>query len=156
MPIGIPGSGKTRLYKKKYSDYALISLDSICKEVMGNVNDWSKTEYIFKIFLQKIDEFISKGESIYIDNCNLGKNVRNIILNRFKGKDIKVIYLVLPSDVEISNKRIKEAIKNNVERCHNSEKNLSLFMNVYRYDIMNNFAGENVQEIIYLKEEDLD
>ena len=32
---------------------------------------------------------------------------------------------------------------------------LNLSMNMYRYSIMTNFAGENVQEIIYLKEEDL-
>ncbi len=156
MPIGIPGSGKTRLYKKKYSHLTLLSFDLVCKEVTGDMNSKTNLFPVGRELGKRIGDLIKKRESFFLDNCNIYTDQRKLISNVFKGKDIKVTYVVLPSDIEVSKKRIEEDIKNGVERVHNSPEILNLSMNMYRYSIMSNFAGENVQEIIYLKPEDLD
>jgi len=155
IPIGISGSGKSRLYKKKYSHLTLVSGELICKEMYGRINAYHKLNEVRNEINRRVGELIEKGESFYYDGYTIDTHRRKNISDMFRGKDIKVIYLLLPSDVEVCEKRIKEDIKNNVERANVSGITLKIQLHFYKESLENNFEGENVQEIIYLKEEDL-
>ena len=56
MPIGISGSGKSRLYRMRYSDYTLVSPDLIRKELTGNISDQSQNTRVFKEVDRRIQE----------------------------------------------------------------------------------------------------
>ena len=156
IPIGIPGSGKTRLYKMRYSHLALVSKDLINKEITGDINDYSKPKELTNEINKRIDELVERGESFYLDDTNLDKNVRSTFVNRFKGTDVKITYVVFPVDFELSKRRIEEDIKNNVERSSTPHSWLVLQLGLYNFTIGDKFKDENVQEIIYLKPGELD
>ena len=48
VPIGISGSGKTRLYNMRYSDLTLVSPDLIRKELTGSISDQRKNKEVFE------------------------------------------------------------------------------------------------------------
>ena len=48
VPIGISGSGKTRLYNMRYKDLYLLSPDLIRKELTGSISDQKKTKKFLK------------------------------------------------------------------------------------------------------------
>ena len=96
---------------------------------------------------------VKKGESFFYDATNVNSEFRKKFVNRFRGTDIKIIYVILPSDVEASYKRIKNDLSNNVDRSDVPLKALERQMDLYNQSLRTNFEGENVQEIIYIKEE---
>ena len=156
VPIGISGSGKSRLYKMRYSHLTLVNTDLICKEVTGDINDYSRPVDVFNEIDRRIDELTEKKESFFFDNTNLLKPIRKILTDRYRGTDVKITYVVLPADIEVSMKRIEEDFKNNVERGRVSNISFKIQMYMYNESLNKKFEGENVQEIIYLKPEDLD
>ena len=156
IPIGISGSGKSRLYKMRYSDLTLVSPELICKEMYGRINEYSKLNEVREEVSKRVDKLVESGESFYYDGYTIDSNRRKEFTDMFKGKnDIKVTYIILPSDINISLKRIEEDIKNNVERADVKEIILKFQLNLYKQSIESGFKDENVQEIIYLKPEDL-
>lgn len=155
MPIGIPGSGKTRLYKMKYSHLTLLSKDLINKEMTGSINDWSRLDDLRNEINKRVDELIERHESFFYDATNLNAKYRKLFADKFKGTDIKVTYVVLPADVIVSMKRIEADLKNNVERSTTNYLTLFAYFSIYKQTLESKFEGENVQEIIYLKPEDL-
>ncbi len=158
VPIGISGSGKSRLYERKYKDkgFKLISSDLVCKEITGDINDYSKEEEVFYEVCRMIGESIEKGESIYYDNCNINSYSRKIVSWWFKESGAKVIYLVFPVDLDLCKKRIEEDLKNGIERANVPEQILLWQFILYMQSLDTKFEGENVQEVIYLKPEELD
>ena len=95
---------------------------------------------------------VKKGESFFYDATNVNSEFRKKFVNRFRGTDIKIIYVILPSDVEASYKRIKNDLSNNIDRSDVPLKALERQMDLYNQSLRTNFEGENVQEIIYFKE----
>ena len=156
VPIGIPGSGKSRLYKKRYSQYELISTDDINIEITGDINDYSRMTDVHNEVSKRITECVENDRSFYYDNCNVYTESRMNFSNQFKGTGIKIVYVVLPCDVEVCLNRIEEDIKNNVVRANVSRKTIIQHYYFYICSILSKFKDENVQEIIYLKPEDLD
>ena len=153
VPIGISGSGKSWLYKMKYNHLALLSPDLIRKELTGNIGDQSKNKEVFDEVDRRVDMMVKKGESFFYDATNVNSEFRKKFVNRFRGTDIKIIYVILPSDVEASYKRIKNDLSNNVDRSDVPLKALERQMDLYNQSLRTNFEGENVQEIIYITEE---
>ena len=137
----------------KYNHLALLSPDLIRKELTGNISDQSKNKEVFDEVDRRVDMMVKKGESFFYDATNVNSEFRKKFVNRFKGTDIKIIYVVLPSDVEASYKRIKNDLINNVDRSDVPLKALERQMDLYNQSLRTNFEGENVQEIIYFKEE---
>ena len=153
VPIGISGSGKSRLYKMKYNHLALLSPDLIRKELTGNISDQSKNKEVFDEVDRRVYMMVKKGESFLYDATKVNSECRKKFVNRFRGTDIKIIYVILPSDVEASYKRIKNDLINNIDRSDVPLKALERQMDLYNQSLRTNFEGENVQEIIYIKEE---
>ena len=151
LPIGISGSGKSRLYKKEYSDYKLVSPDEIRKFLTGNISDQSKNNEVFERVDNLIDWCIKHDMNVFYDATNINKKYRRKFVNQFKDKDnVKIIYLVFPADVELSNKRIRKDMSDGVDRSDVPYEVLERQMKLYKETIEKGVEDENVQEVIYL------
>ena len=156
VPIGISGSGKTRLYNMRYRDLYLLSPDLIRKELTGSISDQKKNKEVFEEVDRRVADLVKKGESFFYDATNVNSEFRKKFVEQFRGTDVKVIYVVLPADMQVSYMRIKQDLKNNVDRSRVPFEVLIRQKGFYNQSIESNFEGENVQEIIYIKEGELD
>lgn len=156
VPIGISGSGKTRLYNMRYSDLTLVSPDLIRKELTGSISDQRKNREVFEEVDRRVADLVKKGESFFYDATNVNSEFRKKFVEQFRGTDVKVIYVVLPADMQVSYMRIKQDLKNNVDRSNVPFEVLMRQKGFYNQSLKSNFEGENVQEIIYIKPGELD
>lgn len=156
VPIGISGSGKSRLYNMRYSDLTLVSPDLIRKELTGNISDQKKNKEVFEEVDRRVANLVKKGESFFYDATNVNPEFRKKFVEQFRGTDVKVIYVVLPADMQVSYMRIKQDLKNKVDRSKVPFEVLIRQKGFYNKSLESNFEGENVQEIIYIKEGELD
>ena len=156
VPIGISGSGKTRLYNMRYSDLTLVSPDLIRKELTGSISDQKKNKEVFEEVDRRVEDLVKKGESFFYDATNVNPEFRKKFVEQFGGTDVKVIYVVLPADMQVSYMRIKEDLKNNVDRSKVPFEVLIRQKGFYNQSLKSNFEGENVQEVIYIKPGELD
>lgn len=157
VPIGISGSGKTRLYKMRYSDYALVSPDLIRKELTGSISDQSKNPEVFMVVRRRIEELLKEKKSFFYDATNVNPRYRKEFVDQFKGmEDVKIIYVVMPADVNVSFQRIKRDLKAKIDRSEVPSYVLSRQLGMYNSSVKSNFEGENVQEIIYIQPGELD
>ena len=156
IPIGISGSGKTRLYRMRYRNYTLVSPDLIRKELTGNISDQSKNKEVFQEVDRRVDDLVKKGQSFFYDATNVNTEFRKAFVNKYKDTDVKIIYVILPADVPTSILRIKTDLKESVERAQVPIQALIRQYGMYNHSLKTNFEGENVQEIIYIKEGELD
>ena len=156
VPIGISGSGKTRLYNMRYKDLYLLSPDLIRKELTGSISDQKKNKEVFEEVDRRVADLVKKGYECVQDPTNDNSEFRKKFVEQFRGTDVKVIYAVLPADMQVSYMRIKEDLKNNVDRSRVPFEVLIRQKGFYNQSIESNFEEENVQEIIYIKEGELD
>ena len=156
VPIGISGSGKTRLYKMRYSDYALVSPDLIRKELTGSISDQTRNKDVFKEVDRRVENLVARGESFFYDATNVNTEFRKAFTDRFRGTDVKIVYVILPADMNTSYMRIKQDLKNKVDRSKVPFEVLIRQKGFYNQSLKSNFEGENVQEVIYIKEGELD
>lgn len=157
IPIGISGSGKSKLYKKRYSDLALVSPDIIRKEINGNRVDNRFSDEVKNTINSKINELVEKGESFFYDNTNVNPRRRMELVNQFCDRDdIEIIYVILPADIEKSYARITEDLKNNVDRADVPYSSLERQYEQYQKTMESNFDGENVSSVIYIQPGELD
>ncbi len=88
IAIGVPASGKSSYYKNTICltnlDYVYLSADAIRKELLGDENNQSQGNLIFKIFYQRLEQAIQNKKNIYIDNTNVTKKYRQEIIKRIK------------------------------------------------------------------------
>ena len=74
VPIGISGSGKTRLYNMRYKDLYLLSPDLIRKELTGSISDQKKNKEVFEEVDRRVADLVKKGESFFYDATNVNSN----------------------------------------------------------------------------------
>lgn len=156
MPIGISGSGKTRLYHKKYDGMMFVSPDEIRKNISGNISDQKCNKDVFKEVDRIVGELVEENTDFYYDATNCNPTFRKEFVERFRGNEnVKIVYMVLPCDVETCKMRIKTDLKNKIDRSNVPFDVLIRQKGFYNASLKSNFEGENVQEIVYLKPEDL-
>lgn len=118
LPIGISGSGKSRLYETVYRKlgYEKVCPDTIRKELTGNVSDQSRNKEVFDIVAERIKQFIHQGKNIYYDATNVNSYYRKKFVADLKKKfpnKIEIKYVVLPVDsVDRCYERIKDDLEN--------------------------------------------
>ena len=156
VPIGISGSGKSRLYRMRYSDLYLLSPDLIRKELTGSISDQRKNREVFQEVDKRVDDLVKRGESFFYDATNVNTEFRKAFSDRFRGTDVEIVYVVLPADLALSYKRIKDDLKNRVERSDVPHHALIRQLGMYNHSLKTRFEGENVQEVIYIKPGELD
>ena len=64
VPIGISGSGKTRLYNMRYRDLYLLSPDLIRKELTGSISDQKKNKEVFEEVGRRVADLVMQPMSI--------------------------------------------------------------------------------------------
>jgi predicted kinase len=156
VPIGISGSGKSRLYNMRYSDLTLVSPDLIRKELTGSISDQRKNKEVFEEVDRRVADLVKKGESFFYDATNVNTEFRKKFVEQFRGTDVNVIYVVMPADMQVSYMRIKQDLKNKVDRSKVPFEVLIRQKGFYNQSLKSNFEGENVQEVIYIKPGELD
>ena len=95
--IGIPGSGKTTLSKKLFSEHKHVSLDEIRHHDRG-------TEYAL------IERCLREGHSVVVDDTNLIKKIRakHIMLAKRYGAKVNAVFLDLPIDTILAQNSKRE------------------------------------------------
>ena len=156
VPIGISGSGKTRLYNMRYSGLPIVSPDLIRKELTGSISNNTKNREVFVEVDKRIDEFVNEGKSFFYDATNVNTDFRKAFVNKYIGTDVKIVYVVLPADIDLSYKRIKADLKAKVDRANVPLDVIIRQFGLYTHTLKTNFEGENVQEVIYIKHGELD
>ena len=111
---------------------------------------------MFQIVDKRVNECIEEGKSFYYDATNVNPEYRRVFVNQFKDKDIKVIYVVLPADIKVSQRRIFVDLMKKVDRPKVPYNALLRQYTMYTQSVKGEFKDENVQEIVYLKPNELD
>lgn len=110
---GLSASGKSTIAKELAvkHDAAIVSSDAIRKEICGTVTDQSKNEEVFKIFHNRIREYLSKGQSVIADATNITMKSRRAIIENVRKLDVEKICYIIP-------KKLEQCRADNVNREH--------------------------------------
>lgn len=129
---GIPGSGKTTLAAKLAEQgFICLSADDIRQELWGDAAEQKEAEKVFEIFFDRLQQGLSRGWNIVIDNTNINTRHREPILQQAKKagyKDIElwVFDIPLPVCIERNKQRGRivpeEIITNMYTTLHGSGK----------------------------------
>jgi predicted kinase len=98
IACGCPAAGKSTYYRNMLIqyDYIYLSADAIRKELLGNEQDQSKGNLIFKTFYERLEKAVIDKKNIFVDNTNVTKRYRKDIIKRVKkhNNDYFIIGLV--------------------------------------------------------------
>lgn len=85
MLVGLPASGKTTCGKRlaEVEDALIVSSDEIRKELLGDVNDQTKNEQVFKEVENRIINGLKERNVIY-DATNINYKRRMAFLQKIK------------------------------------------------------------------------
>lgn len=96
--VGLSGSGKSSVAKEiaeNNSNTIIVSLDNICEELTGKVEDQSKNEEVSKVFHKRIRETLENNTNVVADATNITMRSRRAIIENVKGIDCyKIVYLI--------------------------------------------------------------
>ena len=151
LPIGISGSGKSYIYNRDYKDYVQVSPDLIREELTGDISNQTRNKEVFKIAFERVDECIKNGQNVFFDATNTNKVQRKNFTDRYIGTDVDITYVVLPSDIDLSWKRIRADIREKKNRSDVPYFALVKQKEQYDNSLKVGFDDENVQEVIYVQ-----
>ena len=123
MMIGLPASGKSTIAKQiSESEGAMIvSSDEIRKE-MGDENDQTNNEKVFKEAEKRLKEYLSQGKDVIFDATNINYKRRRDWLNRFNKFDIEKIAVLVATTyeecLERNDKRKRRVPEGVIERMY--------------------------------------
>lgn len=110
--VGIPGSGKSTLAKKLIArGFLCLNADSIREALYGSAAEQGDPQQVFGVFFKSLEEAMSKGLDIVVDNTNLNPKQRKPILDRaakFDYKDVQLWLLDVPLDTCLERNRGRE------------------------------------------------
>ena len=150
LPIGISGSGKSYIYNKDYKDCVQVSPDLIREELTGDISNQTKNKEVFKLAFERVDEYLNKGQDVFFDATNVNKSQRKNFTDKYIDTDVEVIYVILPSDIDLSWKRIRKDIREKKNRSDVPYFALVRQKEQYDNSLELGFDDENVNEILYV------
>lgn len=110
--VGIPGSGKSTLAKKLTSrGFHGLNADSIRQALYGDAAEQGEPQKVFGLFFKDLEEALSGGLDIVIDNTNLNPKQRKPILDRaatYGYTDIQLWLLDVPLETCLERNRGRE------------------------------------------------
>ena len=132
---GIPGSGKSSYIKKTFDDVFKVSPDDIRREILGDVNNQSNGNIVFKsCFL--ITNLAAKSNNVVFDATNTTDKAVNAIIKNCGDNFDEIIVIKIECEKELAFNRIQEDIKKGkdradvpyhvITRMYNNFKNLKL------------------------------
>lgn len=120
MMMGLPGSGKSTFAEKwvneKTGQRVRVNMDDLRIMTFGGIDhmyDGFQTKiepYINNLCYTAIDQALSRGFEVIVDNLNIGKKhltKLQKLANKY-GHDLKVVYIHVPLEVAIERNRNRE------------------------------------------------
>lgn len=89
MLVGIPGSGKSTFadaMKAGSSDTIIVSSDEIRRSVMGDENDQSRNQEVFKFVRDLTVKALRKRNDVIVDACNISEKRRASFLHNVRSE----------------------------------------------------------------------
>jgi predicted kinase len=112
--IGVPGAGKTTLAQKiTEKGWKYINADSIRLELYGNAAEQGDKEEVFALFFQRLEELMTEGVDVIVDNTNLNPKQRQPILERcekFGYADVQLWMLDVPLDLCLQRNKMRDRV----------------------------------------------
>lgn len=109
MLSGLPGSGKSTYTEKLKEEGVIIHSSDAIREELGDVNDQSKNEEVFRILHKRIKDDLKSGKSVAYDATNLNRKRRIAFLNELKNIPCEKICVLVATPFE-------ECLKQNNKR----------------------------------------
>ncbi len=121
MLVGLPASGKTTCGKRlaESEDALIVSSDEVRKELLGNENDQTNNEDVFKEVENRIIKGLKERNVIY-DATNISFKRRMNFLQRIKNVEKIAIIIATPYDecIERNNKRERKVPEDVIKRMY--------------------------------------
>lgn len=117
--VGPPGSGKSTWVKDFVSrtNYKVVCPDEIRKELTGSISDQSQNATVFETAYHRLKENLNNKENTIFDSCACNMRTIKSLKTIAKDKAI-VVFKIFNVDAETCKNRIKEDIKNGVDRSN--------------------------------------
>lgn len=101
MLCGLPGSGKSTYAEKLKEDDVIIHSSDAIREELGDINDQSKNEEVFRILHKRIKDDLKSGKSVAYDATNLNRKRRISFLKELKNIPCKKICVLVATPYEM-------------------------------------------------------
>ena len=166
--IGISGSGKSLLSEKiksYFSEVEVICPDELRKELLGDVNDQSNGNFIFKTAGERVFKSTQKNKVTVFDATNTSWSRTKRFVEENSYKSINIFVLMTDSlDPEICKKRVNSDIEKGKDRSRVPseiiDKQYKGFIDIYKdidpeemvyfykgdFGKFATFIGENIEQ----------
>lgn len=109
MMVGLPGSGKSTYAEKLKKEGVIIHSSDAIREELGDVNDQSNNEEVFKILHKRIKDDLRDGKSVAYDATNLNRKRRVAFLRELQNIPCEKVCVLIATP-------FKECLLQNLER----------------------------------------
>lgn len=123
ISVGTSGSGKST-FGNKLENTTVICPDDIRKELTGDISDQSKNAEVWKIAYDRLRKSLENGEDVYFSATTLTSKNLKALLNvvEYLKPEITIYAFEDSRDWKLCEKRVKEDLKNGVERSNTDIK----------------------------------
>jgi predicted kinase len=106
MPVGISGSGKSRILHSVFEEKVIIEPDQIRKELTGSVSDQSRDREVWELALARVKKSLEKEGVAVLDATNTKSSLRTQFLKELPADTHKIAIVFQPkgTDEEIVDK----------------------------------------------------
>lgn len=110
MLSGLPGMGKDRYIKKHYSDWPIVSLDTIRREYKLKPDDTSATGWAVQLAKEQAKEFLRKQQPFIWNATNITRQMRSQWIDLFVTykAHVKLVYIEVPFNTWLSQNSNRE------------------------------------------------
>lgn len=125
MLVGLPGSGKSYYANQLAGEgYVVHSSDSIREEILGDINNQTSNDKVFRILHKRIKEDLKSGNNVVYDATNLHSKRRRAFINEIKNIECKKICVIIARPYEecllTNNNRDRVASEDVISRMYKS------------------------------------
>lgn len=156
VSVGISGSGKTT-FGNKLENITVICPDDIRKELTGDISDQSKNVEVWRIAYDRLRKSLENGEDIYFSATTLtSKNLKTLLdVVEYLKPEITIYAFEDSRDWKLCEKRVKEDLKNGVERSNTDikigNKSLIQLMSEKYINMVDNVLPRNYPKLEIVK-----
>ena len=156
VSIGISGSGKTT-FGNKLENITVICPDDIRKELTGDISDQSRNVEVWRIAYDRLRKSLESGEDVYFSATTLtSKNLKALLdVVEYLKPEITIYAFEDSRDWKLCEKRVKEDLKNGVERSNTDikidNKPLIQSMSEKYINMVDNILPRNYPELEVVK-----
>lgn len=122
MLVGLPGSGKSTLIEKEYSNFCVHSSDAIREELSGDVNNQDINKQVFDTLHKRVKEDLTIGKNVVYDATNISWKRRKAFLQELNSipcwKDCILMATPFELCVERNNSRERKVPYFVIERMY--------------------------------------